>query len=365
MSCAAHAESYYAATVPDLPTFPVPEGRLNADVCVVGGGYTGLSTALELAERGFDVVLLEAERVGWGASGRNGGQICTGLHGDMGHLAAWVGAADARRLFALAEEGKEIIRERVRCHAIDCELTWGYFHAASKPRHLRYLATLRDSWAVGGYRNTELVEGRQATASHVNSPAYIGGLHDSGAGHLHPLKYCLGLARAAQAAGVRIFEGARVTGIARGPRPRLDLAKAQVEADFLVLCGNAYLGDLVPEIRAKVLALGSFIAATVPLGENRARALIPGNAAISDSNYLLNYYRLSIDHRLLFGGRIHYSAEIPADLARAMRRRMLGVFPNLGDVPFERVWGGLIALTPERTPHLGRLSDNVYFAQGF
>lgn len=365
MARGTHIESYYTATTPHIPTFPAPEGRLRADVCVVGGGYTGLSAALELAERGFDVVLLEAERVGWGASGRNGGQICTGLHGDLQHLSAAVGEADARRLFALAEEGKEIIRERVRHHGIDCELTWGYFHAALKPRHLRGLAALRDSWVGCGYRDTELVEGRSATAAHVDSPAYIGGLYEGGAGHLHPLKYCLGLARAAEAAGVRIFEGARVEALTRGPRPRLDLAVAQVEADFVVFCGNAYLGGLLPEIRRKVLAIGSFVAATAPLGEARARMLIPGNAAVSDSNYLLNYYRLSSDNRLLFGGRVHYSAEAPADLSRAMRRKMLEVFPDLGDVAFEHVWGGLIALTPERTPHVGRLGTNVYFAQGY
>jgi len=365
MSRSAHVESYYTATVPDLPEYPEPEGRISADVCVVGGGYTGLSAALDLAERGFDVVLLEAERVGWGASGRNGGQICTGIHGGMGHLADWLGPEDARRAFALAEEGKEIIRERVRRHGIDCDLSWGYFHAATKPRHLRELAALRDAWAEAGYRDSVLVEGRQATAAHVDSPAYIGGLHESGAGHFHPLKYCLGLARAAEAAGVRIFEGARVTAIARGRRPRLDLAGARVEADFVVLCGNAYLGDLVPEIRSKVLPVGSFIAATAALGEGRARALIPGNAAVSDSNYLLNYYRLSADNRLLFGGRVHYSAEVPADLPQAMRRKMLQVFPQLDGVAFEYVWGGYIALTPERTPHVGRLGDNLYFAQGF
>lgn len=365
MSPSAHVESYYTATTPDLPVYPAPEGRLRAEVCVVGGGYTGLSAALELAERGFDVVLLEAERVGWGASGRNGGQICTGFHGSLAHLAAWVGMADARRLFALSEEGKAIIRERVRRHAIDCDLTWGYFHAATKPRHLRELAGLRDSWAECGYRDTELVEGRQAAAAHVDSPIYTGGLYEAGAGHLHPLRYCLGLARAAEAAGVRLFEGARVTALARGVPARLDLATAQVEADVVVFCGNAYLGDLVPEIRTKVLPVGSFIAATAPLGAARAGALIPGNAAVSDSNYLLNYYRLSSDNRLLFGGRVHYSADVPTDLPQAMRRKMLKVFPSLHDVAFEHVWGGYIALTPERTPHIGRLDGNLYFAQGF
>jgi len=365
MSRASHVESYYAATVADLPAYPAPEGWLSADVCVVGGGYAGLSAALELAERGFDVVLLEAERVGWGASGRNGGQVCTGVHGSMARLAGWLGPDDARRLFAMAEEAKEIIRERVRRHAIDCELTWGYFHAASKPRHLRELAALRDSWADCGYGDSELVEGRRATAAHVDSPAYIGGLYEGGAGHLHPLKYCLGLARAARAAGVRIFEGARVVTVVPGARPRLDLADAQVEADFVLYCGNAYLGGLVPEIGAKALPVGSFIAATAPLGAARAGALLPGNAAVSESNYLLNYYRLSTDHRLLFGGRVHYSAEVPADLPQAMRRKMLKVFPDLADVAFEYVWGGLISLTPERTPQVGRLGDNVYFAQGF
>lgn len=366
MAREAHVESYYAATANDAPEYPELAGEVRADVCVVGGGYAGLSTALNLAERGFDVALVEARRVGWGGSGRNGGQICTGFASGMRKIAGWVGRDDARKLFALAEEGKAIIRERVARHKIDCDLTWGYFHAAAKARHLAGLAKRRDYLAREfGYHDTRLAEGPEEVARYVNSRAYVGGLYEGGAGHLHPLNYCLGLARAAEGAGVRIFEGSQVARLEYGARPRAHCAAGCVAADYLVLCGNAYLGDLEPRIRGKVMPVGTYIGATEGLGQNRARALIPGNLAVSDCNFVLNYYRLAPEHRLLFGGRVSYSTLVPPNLARAMRAKMLAVFPDLADVRFAYTWGGFVAITVERTPHLGRLGANVYFAHGF
>ncbi|MFQ5774993.1 MAG: NAD(P)/FAD-dependent oxidoreductase [Kiloniellaceae bacterium] len=362
----AHVESYYAATANDAPEYPQLRGEVRADVCVVGGGYAGLSTALNLAERGFDVVLLEARRVGWGASGRNGGQICTGFASGMRKVQDWVGRDDARKLFDLAEEAKAIIRERVARHGIDCDLTWGYFHGAHKQRQLRWLRETRDLLARDfGYDDTRLAEGAEEVAAYVNSRLYVGGLYEGGAGHLHPLNYCLGLARAAEGAGVRIFEGSEVRGLEPGSRPRARCAGGAVSAGTLVLCGNAYLGNLVPRIRRKVMPVGTYIGATEVLGANRARALIPNNLAVSDCNFVLNYYRRSPDHRILFGGRVSYSTIMPPNLPRAMRRKMLGVFPELEDVRFDYTWGGFVAITMERTPHLGRLGDSVYFAQGF
>ncbi|MFQ6017614.1 MAG: NAD(P)/FAD-dependent oxidoreductase [Kiloniellaceae bacterium] len=362
----AHPESYYAATATPLPEFPELTGEIGAEVCVVGGGYAGLSTALELAERGFDVVLLEARRVGWGASGRNGGQICTGYAAGMGQIEGRVGKDDARRLFALAEEAKAIIRERVARLAIDCQLKWGYFHAAGKPRQQRALALTQERWARDfGYDATRLVEGPDAVAGYVNSSAYVGGLFDGRAGHLHPLNYCLGLARGAAAAGVRIFEGSEVQALDFGARPRARCARGSVKARFLVLCGNAYLGNLVPPMRRKIMPVGTYIGATRPLGAARARALIPDDIAVSDCNFVLNYFRLSPDDRMLFGGRVSYSTIVPPDLPRALRKKMLAVFPGLADVGFDYTWGGFVAITVERTPHLGRIGSNVYFAQGF
>ena len=362
----AHVESYYAATANAAPVYPELTGEVSADVCVVGGGFAGLSVALNLAERGYDAVVLEGRQVGWGASGRNGGQICTGFASGMKKVQGWAGKDDARKLFALAEEAKEIIRERVERHNIDCDLTWGYFHGANKRSQLAELRRTRELWARDfDYGDTRMAEGPDEVSRYVNSPTYVGGMYEGGAGHLHPLNYCLGLARAAEAADVRLFEGSQVTRIESGHSPAAHCARGSVRAKSLVLCGNAYLGDLAPQISAKVMPVGTYIGATEVLGENLARTVIPGNLAVSDSNFVVNYYRLSPDHRMLFGGRVSYSTVVPPNLPRAMRRKMLRVFPQLHDTGFDYTWGGYVAITVERTPHMGRLGDNVYFTQGF
>ncbi len=366
MPRAPHAESYYAATANDAPVYPELTGEVSADVCVVGGGFAGLSVALNLAERGYDAVVLEGRRVGWGASGRNGGQICTGFASGMKSVQGWAGKDDARKLFDMAEEAKAIIRERVARHNIDCDLIWGYFHGANKARQLEGLRRTRALWARDfDYGDTRMAETREEVPQYVNSPSYVGGLYEAGAGHLHPLNYCLGLARAGEAAGVRIFEGSQVTRFESGSAPVAQCARGSVKAKSLVLCGNAYLGDLAPPIRSKVMPVGTYIGATEALGENRARTVIPGNLAVSDCNFVVNYFRLSSDRRMLFGGRVSYSTIVPPNLPRAMRRKMLQVFPDLIDVRFDYTWGGYVAITVERTPHMGRLGDNVYFAQGY
>ncbi len=363
-----HIDSYYAATATPAPAHPRLQGRRDCDVCVIGGGYTGLSAALNLAERGYNVVLLEAERIGWGASGRNGGQICTEFAAGIAKIERWVGRDDARKLFDLAEEAKTIIRDRVARHGIDCDLTWGLFHAANKPRHLADLERLQALWAERyGYADTRLLRGRDAVRDVVKTHSYVGGLYETGAGHLHPLNYCLGLARAASEAGAALFERSAATTLHHEGRAKVSVETAEgvVEADFVVLAGNAYLGNLVPALRAKVMPVGTYIGATQVLGQNRAQALIPPNAAVSDCNFVLNYYRRSADHRLLFGGRVSYSTLMPPSLPRAMRGKMLEVFPDLDDVTFDYTWGGYVGITVERTPHFGRLGERVYFAQGF
>ncbi len=366
MAGEAHPESYYTASANAHPEHPELAGEVTADVCVIGAGYTGLSAAINLAERGLSVVVIEAERVGWGASGRNGGQICTGFSSGNEKIEARLGRDDARKLFDISEEGKAIIRERVVRHEIDCDLTWGYFIGADKRRQLADLREEHESLACDyGYTQTKVVETPEAVRRHVETASYIGGLYDGGAGHLHPLNYCLGLAQAAAAAGAKIFEGSAAIGVEAGAKVRIRTARGQVSADFLILAGNAYLGDLVPEIRGKVMPVGTYIGATGKLGENRAKSLIKNNIAVADCNFVLNYYRLSRDHRLLFGGRVSYSTLMPPNLPKAMRGKMLGVFPELADVDFEYTWGGFVAITMERTPHLGRIGGNIFFAQGF
>ena len=365
MSSADYVPSYYLASAKGIAARPALCGEVEADVCVVGGGFTGLSTALNLAEKGYEVALLEAERVGWGASGRNGGQINSDFSCGIERIRDWVGPEDARRLWDLAEESKAIIRERVARHDIDCDLTWGLLLAAEKRRQLDELKETQELYRRDyGYGKTEIVEGPELRA-HIDSEIYLGGMTDAGAGHLHPLNYCLGLARAAEEIGVRIYEDSRVVSFDSGGAPTVTTERGRVRARFLVLCCNAYLGDLVPRIRRKIMPVGTYIGATEVLGENRARGLIPQNEAVSDCKFVLNYFRLSADHRLLFGGRVSYTTLEPANLPAAMRRSMLEVFPGLEDVGFDFAWGGYVAITMERTPHLGRLGQTTYFAHGF
>ncbi len=365
MSGKDYVPSYYLASAKGIVARPSLEGEVEADVCVVGGGFTGLSTALNLAEKGYQVAVLEAERVGWGASGRNGGQINTDFPCGIERIRDWVGPDDARKLWALGEESKAIIRERVERHEIDCDLTWGLVLAAEKQRQLDDLKRTQELYRRDyDYRKTEIVE-KDELRGHVDSDSYLGGMTDAGAGHLHPLNYCLGLARAAEEAGVRIYEDSRVVAFETAAAPSVTTERGRVRARFLVLCCNAYLGDLVPRIRRKIMPVGTYIGATEVLGEDRARGLIPRNEAVCDCKFALNYFRLSADHRLLFGGRVSYTTLEPRNLSAAMRRSMLEVFPGLEDVGFDFAWGGYVAITMERTPHLGRLGQSTYFAHGF
>ncbi len=362
-----HIDSYYTATAIGVPDCPALAGEVDADICIVGAGYTGLSAALNLAERGYSVAVLEAERVGWGASGRNGGQIGTGYSPGMAKIEGWVGREDARKLWDMSEEAKNIIRDRVQRHQISCDLKPGYFHGAAKVRDLDHLRQEIELLSTRyDYRDARLIEPADV-GQYVSTSAYHGGLFDAGVGHLHPLNYCLGLARAAMEAGVRIFEDSPVEAIEKGSRPLARTAQGSVRARYLVLAGNAYLGELVPSIRRKVMPVGTYMAATTPMGENRARSLIPSDAAVTDTKFVLDYYRLSADHRLLFGGRVSYTTLPPPNLKAAMRRSMRAVLPQTDDLELEYIWGGSVAITVERTPHLGRLdgAGNIYFAHGF
>ena len=365
MPTAPHIHSWYADTATPHPPHPPLEGEETCDVCVVGGGYTGLMTALELAEHGFDVILLEAQRVGWGASGRNGGQVITGYNKPMSTIERWVGRDDARRLWDLGEEAKTLLADRVERHAIACDLTWGFVYAAVKPRHMADVADL-DGEMRGRYGYDRILTLDRATVrEHVNSDAYIGGLHDSGSGHLHPLNYALGLARAASSAGVRVFEQSPVTAIDTGATPSARTARGKVRARFLVLAGNAYLGRLAPRLASMIMPVATYLIATESLGEDTARSLLPTNVAVSDMNFVLNYFRRSSDHRLLFGGGVSYSGMDPPGLRLTMRSKMLAVFPQLRDAAIDHFWGGRVAITVNRMPQVGRLTPTTLFAHGY
>lgn len=359
-----YPNSWYAATAHAAPPHPPLYGALKTDVCVLGAGLTGLSCALELAQAGYQVTVLEAERVGWGASGRNGGQVIFGFGCGEEKLERLLGATDARRLFEWSLEGVDLVRERIARYAIDCAWRDGHAHVAIRPRQVDELRAWNE--ALGDRYNYPLQWWtREQLQEQLASPRYLASLYDPRSGHLHPLNYTLGIAAAACAAGVRIHEGSRVLRIERGARPVLHTAQGRVCCDFAVLAGNALIRRVLPQLDRKIMPVGTYVGATTPLAPDLAHSLIRNDMAVADVNWALDYFRLSADHRLLFGGRASYSNLPPPNLRAVMRARMQRVFPQLRGVDFEYLWGGVIDISRNRAPHWGRVDDNIYFAQGF
>jgi len=361
-----YPDSYYHATRNRELELPVLDGSRRADVCIVGGGYTGLSSALHLARRGYRVALLEARQPGWGASGRNGGQLCSGQRKDQVALTRMVGGADARRFWELAEAAKATARGLIAEHGIDCDLKPGIAYPNHKPGYDResreYVDFLRGEY---GYDQIEFLE-RTQMAELVGSDSYYGGTLDMGASHLHPLNYALGLAAAAAEAGAEIYRDSPVTGYREGSPNRIETARGTVEAEHLVLACNGYLGNLEPRVAGKIMPINNFIVATEPLTAAELRVINPRDVAIADSRFVVNYYRLSADKRLLFGGGENYSSNFPADIAGFVRKPMLEVYPQLSGKRIDYAWGGTLAVTLNRMPHFGRLGKhNTYFAQGY
>ena len=359
------ASSWYEATARRQAPQPALAGDVEADVCVVGGGIAGCSTALHLAERGYRVVLLESERVGFGASGRSGGQLLPGYASGMAKLAAQLGKADAKRLWDISVEGVELTRDLIDRHRIDCDLAWGHLHVGIKPRQRDELKEWqREQEDDYGYRKLQFLE-RNEVAQRIASKRYVAGLYDSGAGHLHPLRFTIGLGQAAIAAGVRLHENSRVVAIDRGPTVTIRTEGGSVRAKYVALCANIGHNDLSRTLARKTIGIASYMVATRPLGEARAAALLRDNLAVADINWIIDYYRRSPDHRLLFGGRVSYSGIDPLGTARATRQRMLNVFPQLADAEIEYAWGGIIDISMSRAPDFGRLDPNIYYLQGF
>jgi gamma-glutamylputrescine oxidase len=358
------ARSYYAATARPLPEQPRLQGEVHADVCVIGAGYTGLSAALALAEAGYKVVVIESNTVGYGASGRNGGQVCTGFSSGQGKIEAQLGKDDAVKCFAIAEESKALLKERLATYGIDCGLTWGYLHAIPKAHQLDELKAWKDEYDALGYTDTSILTKVELEAK-LGSRIYHGALREGGAGHLHPLDYCLGLARAALSKGAVIHENSQVLSVETGGPPVARTADGVVRAKFMVIGGNAYLGKTIPALQRKIMPVASYIIATEPLGENRARALIRDNEAVANTNFIVDYFRRTGDRRLLFGGRASYSTLEPPNLGAYMRPRMLKVFPQLADVKIDYAWGGYIGITANRIPDCGRIGLSTYYAHGY
>lgn len=360
-------KSYYEASVVRPAACAPLEGAVEADVVVVGGGFAGLSAALELRQRGLSVVLLEADRIGSGASGRNGGQAIVGYASGQGPFEEQLGAADAQRAWDLSVEAVHLIEQRIAAHGIDCDWRRGYTYVADSAKKARALREEFDDHSARGVA-CDWAEGADV-ARFIRSPRYVAAFREHTSGHLHPLKYALGLARAAQAAGVRIHEHSPVTGLDRGRRLVARTARGQVTARFGVLAGNCMLPEfgprVAPEIAPRIMPVGTYIVGTAPLDPALCERLIPGRAAVCDNNFVLDYFRFSADHRMLFGGRVSYTTMTPPDLKGVMARRMGDVFPDLKDVPVEYVWGGFVDISMNRAPDFGRLGDNLYYLQGF
>lgn len=360
-----YPDSYYTATAVGVRDYPVLDGDRQADVCVIGGGFTGLSAALNLAERGLDVVLLEAERIGFGASGRCGGLIGSGQRKDVLETEALFGFERSRLLWDFAELAKKEIRTRIEKHDIACDLQRGQLLGIHKKRYLGWARELADVLAERYEYPFCAVLNAEETQARVASETFLEGLYDSEALTVHPLNYSLGLARAAAEAGVRVYEGSRVRSYSQTDPAIVETATGKVTAPFVVLACNGYLGNLEPRVAGKIMPINNFMIATEPLGEERALALINGRFGVHDTRFVVNYFRLSDDHRLLFGGGENYRPGFPRDIRKFVRPHMLKLFPQLKDVALEYGWGGTLSVTMNRLPHVGRLQPNVFFGQGY
>ena len=355
--------SYYAATRTDLDPFPTLLGEAKADVAVVGGGFMGLSAALHLAQAGLSVVVLEAHRVGFGASGRNGGQVGSGQRQDQDWLERAVGTEHARRLWDMAEDAKALLRDLITSHDMPVTFREGVAHACYTDAEVTHARTHADHLArTYGYDKVECYD-RPGIRRLIGSDSFAGGSLDRGAGHIHPLNFAIGLAKAAAEAGARIFENSEVLELIPGPKVTLRTAEGQIIADHVILAGNGYIGGLEPSYPSRVMPINNFILATEPLGD-RAKDVLAEPIAVADSNFVVNYWRLSDDNRLLFGGGESYGYRFP-DLVKTVSKPMLEVYPQLKDVKIDYAWGGTLAITLNRMPCFTRPQPNVLSASGY
>jgi gamma-glutamylputrescine oxidase len=360
-------DSYYEASVTRPAVAPKLSGDINVDVCVVGGGLAGLSAALELAQRGYSVALLEANSIGWGASGRNGGQALIGFASDDAIETQFSGD-DARRAWQMTVEGLQLIRQRIATHAIDCDFVPGYMSVAVGPKKAQALSDWAEHAARAFHYSMEPIA-HADIGQWIASERFHAGVYDGNSGHLHPLKYTLGIADAARRAGVQIFEQSPVLDIERGAKPQIKTSHGSVSCRYAILAGNVYLSEfgknVAPELASRIMPVGTYIITTEPMSPARADALIKHRSAVCDTNFVLDYFRLTADNRMLFGGRVSYSTATPHNLLESMRQRMLAVFPQLSDLAVSHAWGGFVDITMNRAPDFGRLGDNIYYLQGF
>ncbi len=357
--------SYYAANATTLPPFPTAAGALRCDVCVIGGGFTGLSSALHLAQRGYDVILVEASRIGSGASGRNGGQVGQGQRQEQDVLEDMLGRDHARALWTIANQSVDLVRDLSKSELVHADFHPGIIHAAHRERYVPdYHAYVEKLHRDYGYNQISTLN-RHELREFVNSPSYYGGTLDLGAGHIDPLQFALGLARMAQQAGVRLFENTRVTQIVEGTPAKIITQNADITSDHVVLGCNGYLGDLMPRVAARVMPINNFVVATAPMHPDQQEQIIKHNYAVADSKFVVNYFRFSIDHRLIFGGTESYGYKFPHDIAKNVRKPLAEIFPQLADADITHAWGGTLGITMNRMPHFERIAGNILSLSGY
>jgi len=348
-----------------MGAFPGLSGDISTDVCVIGGGYTGLSAALHLRQKGYDVVLLEAERIAWGASGRNGGHVGTGQRADQSSIEKWVGEEAAKGLWQLGLDAVQKVCDLINEHNIDCELGSGNLHLAAKPSHAGELQDeLAHLESQYGYQQLTYLT-PEAVAERTSARGFHGGLLDDGCKHLHPLKYALGLARAASEAGVKIYEGTRGHPQADGQSGAVKTENGRVKARHIVIGCNAYLGSLVPRMAGNIMPINNFVIATERLPSHLLPRINRDNLSMSDTLFVINYWKLSQDGRLIFGGGENYSSRFPRDIKAFVRPHMLNIYPELQDIDIDYGWGGAVGITLNRMPDFGRIGKHLWYAQGF
>ena len=361
-----HVKSYYAATANQDLKYEQLNSNLRTQVCVIGGGFTGLNTAINLAKKDYDVVLIESEKIGWGASGRNGGQLISGFS-FSDHFEKKGTENDIQNIWKLGAISADLVRERVSEFSIDCDLKKGFIDVATNRKHMDELIDRAAEWKESGYHHhLELVDETQVK-KYVNTDSYVGGLIDSGSGHIHPLNLCLGEAKAASELGVMIYEDTHAVEILSGSPTKVVTDNGIIESDYIVIAANAYIGDLNKKLRRMVMPAASCIIATEPLSSELADKVIPSDMAVCDQNTILDYYRLSADKRMLFGGRFNYSGKIPSDnkIKIEIKKRMVSVFPELSEVRVDYAWSGNVAVSLKKIPQLGRIDKNIFYSQGY
>ena len=355
-----HAPSYYAASVNWQTDYPQLEGDLNVDVVIVGAGFSGVATAVELCERGYKVALVESNRIGWGATGRNGGQIIGGYGSDPSAFSSSIGSEGVKIVESMGSECVQIIKERIEKYNIDCDLKWGYCEVGLKKRHLKsYREWAAEDSAIQILDQNEIKE-------YVNSDLYLGGYYREDWGHIQPLNLCIGEAKAAEVMGAKIFEQTQITRITYGENPAVHTDKGSMRANHVILCGNAYMGNLVPYLDARVLPATSCIIATEPLSDEQLQQTMVRDVAVCDSRTALDYYRLSADKRLLFGGLSNYTGLEPSNVQAIMHAKMTKVFPSLKNTRIDYSWSGSMGISVRRMPQIGRIKNsNVLYISGY